>query len=297
MAERRLGYRDASSAPWRRKVIDLCRPSAIGDVLMCTPVLRELKRLRPERRTRFYTDFPTLVRGLPYIDEVLPASAMPFCAIPLEYEAALPLRKHLAAAIGDSLGVAVGDIRPDCVVDRRLVRRFRRAWHGLPRPHIVLGPSSSDWSPNKNWPEENWGRLIRRLSRSAGVIETGSAGGPRRDDLGPGYVDLRGRTSLDELVAVIAAADLHIGVVSAPLHIAAAVGTPSVAIVSGYEHPSNTVYAGNIVLYTAVECAPCWLRTPCPNGLKCLRAISPEEVEAAALRLWRAAAGAAKAAE
>ena len=46
-------------------------------MLMCTPALRALKRLRPECRIQFYTDRPSLVRGLPYIDDVMPAGARP----------------------------------------------------------------------------------------------------------------------------------------------------------------------------------------------------------------------------
>jgi hypothetical protein len=35
------------TAPWQRAVVDVAREGGIGDVLMCTPVLRELKRRRP----------------------------------------------------------------------------------------------------------------------------------------------------------------------------------------------------------------------------------------------------------
>jgi ADP-heptose:LPS heptosyltransferase len=276
--------------------MEVLRIGAIGDVLMCTPTLRELKRRHPDRQLRFYTNFPSLVRGLPYIDEVKPAGAAPLGTVPLEYEPAVPSSKHLAEVIASQVGVALSDVRPDCVVDRALVARFRAAWRKLPRPHIIVSRSCSEWTPNKDWPERNWTRLIGRLARIASVMETGTSGADGTE-FGSGYIDLRGRTSLDELVAAIAAADFYIGPVSAPLHIAAAVGTPAVVIVSGYEHPSNTRYDGNVVLYTPVACSPCWLRTRCPNGLQCLNAILPEQVEAAALCLWAEAGGAAKAAQ
>jgi len=35
-----------------------------------------------------------------------------------------------------------------------------------------------------------------------------------------------------------------------------------------------------------VPCAPCWLRTPCPFDLKCLRAIASAQVEQAVGRTW-----------
>ena len=37
----------------------------------------------------------------------------------------------------------------------------------------------------------------------------------------------------------------------------------------------------NVFLSSELPCAPCWLREPCPIGLKCLTSISPEQVEKA----------------
>ncbi len=265
--------------------------AAIGDVLMCTPALRELKRRRPTSRIRFYTDFPSLVDGLPYIDEVMPTAAAPRDAVLLEYEYSVPARTHLAQILAQNLAVRVHDVHPDCVIDPVLVEHFRGMWRKLPRPHIIVSRHASKWTPNKEWPETHWTELIGRLARTSGVIEIGASDEMGTDNFGANHVDLRGRTSLDEFAAVIAAGDLHIGPISAPVHIAAAAGKRSVVIIGGYEHPSNTAYSGNIALDTPVECAPCWLRTPCPYALKCLNVISPSRVEDAALSLWGAIRG------
>jgi ADP-heptose:LPS heptosyltransferase len=99
------------------------------------------------------------------------------------------------------------------------------------------------------------------------------------------HLDLRGRTTLPELIAAIAAADLLIAPETGSMHIAAAVGTPAVVIYGGYIDPVATGYPGHINLYSPVECAPCWLRTPCPYAKKCLHQITPDQVEAAVDRL------------
>jgi len=184
------------------------------------------------------------------------------------------------------LGVEVTDVRPDCVIDPALVARFRAAWQGLQRPHIVINRHASSWTPNKAWPEGHWTELIRRLSQNASVIEVGASPGMESDDFGDRYVDLRGLTTLEEFVAAIAAADLNLGPMSGPVHIAAAVGKRSVVIIGGYEGPSNAGYPSNIALYTPVECARCWLDAPCPYGLRCLNVISPDQVERAVWSLW-----------
>jgi ADP-heptose:LPS heptosyltransferase len=100
------------------------------------------------------------------------------------------------------------------------------------------------------------------------------------------YIDLRGSTSIEALVAAIAAADLYVGPMSGPAHIAAAAGTPGVIIYGGYEPPAYTEYPDRVGLATAVDCSPCWLATPCPYDRKCLRAIVPATVEATIWSLW-----------
>jgi ADP-heptose:LPS heptosyltransferase len=286
MLARRLRFPNPLGVPWRQPVVEVGRKAGIGDVLMCTPALRELKRRRPASRIRFYTDLPSIVRGLPYIDEVLPtAGAPPY--ISLEYESAVPSRLHLAQMIGESLGLSVRDVRPDCAIDYDLVERFHAEWRMLPRPHIVVSRHASRWTPNKEWPDGRWTELIHRLAQAATVIEIGTDSDVGADQPGGNYVDLRGRTSLDEFVAVVAAADLHVGPPSGPVHIAAAAGKRSVVIIGGYEGPTNTAYPQDIPLYTPVACAPCWLREPCPYDLKCLKAISPARVEEAIWSLWR----------
>ena len=69
---------------------------------------------------------------------------------------------------------------------------------------------------------------------------------------------------------------------STPYHLAYIV---IVVIYGGYIDPVATGYPGHINLYSPVECAPCWLRTPCPYAKKCLHQITPDQVEAAVDRL------------
>jgi ADP-heptose:LPS heptosyltransferase len=277
------------AAPWRRAELDIVAHGGIGDVIMSTPVLRELKQRNPRCRVRFYSKFSPLVRGLPYIDEALPYQTRPNPAIYLDYSDETDFvapRAPLVSMLGDRLGLRVSDFRMDCVVDDALVARYRAIWSDLPRPHIAIVRRASSRTINKNWPDGHWMTLIEHLSRQATVIDLGEA--PKDDAPTPvrGYIDLRERTSLAELAAVISAADLHIGPLSGPAHIAAAANTPAVIIYGGYEPPKYTAYPNRIALGSNVPCSPCWLTTPCPYDRKCLHAISPKMVEDTVWRLW-----------
>ncbi|MGC8469263.1 MAG: hypothetical protein ACP5NI_05075, partial [Acetobacteraceae bacterium] len=96
------------------KALAAVRAGGIGDVLLCTPGLRECKRRDPSCRIAFYTDRPELVRGLPYIDEVRRSAEAPAGAVFLAYEDAIPPRGHLARRMADGLAVEVRDVLPDC---------------------------------------------------------------------------------------------------------------------------------------------------------------------------------------
>lgn len=271
--------------PWRRSA-HIFRSRQIGDALMCTPAMRALKQTNPRCRIHFYTDYPDLVRGLWYLDEISPTDKRPRRSMRVSYEGELPTRCHLARIIGKRLGVRVKDVTPDCYVDEKLVERFRSTWRDLPRPHILVQRRASSYTPNKDWPNDSWKTLISTILKTGTVIEIGENREGHVHFSSSNYIDLRGKTDLGELVASIAAADILVAPVSGPVHIASAVRTPAVVILGGYELPENTAYPGNKILYTPIECSPCWLRTPCPIDRECLRRISPEAVQKAIDEVW-----------
>jgi ADP-heptose:LPS heptosyltransferase len=270
--------------PWR-KSIHIYRGAGLGDVLMCTPALRKLKQINPECKIYFYTDYPDLVKGLWYLDAVLSSDKQPPKPMQMGYEDVKIPRRHLSKIMGAKIGVRVEDVKPDCVLDERLAEQFRIAWQKLPRPRILVQRRAGNHTPNKNWPDESWQALLEGLLRTCTIIEIGAmAEVPAISS--PHYVDLRDKTSLAELVAAVAAADIFVGPDSGPVHIAAAVKTPAVVILGGYVLPANIEYAGNQILYTPLSCSPCWLKTPCPIDRECLRRIAPEKVKEAIDRTW-----------
>jgi heptosyltransferase-3 len=111
------------------------------------------------------------------------------------------------------------------------------AEHGLaPKGFVHLHPASR-WS-FKCWPAERNAALVDALAqRSERVLITASADPAERalvrdivSRCSSGVVDLSGAVSLKTLAALTARASLFVGVDSAPMHIACAMGTPVVAL-------------------------------------------------------------------
>ncbi len=101
-------------------------------------------------------------------------------------------------------------------------------------------------------------REFRFAGRQSGIPGTQSEPAPARC-VPAGTLDLSGQLSLKELAALTAQAKLFVGVDSAPMHIAAAMGTPVVAIFG----PSGDLEWGpwgeghRVVASTTHPCRPC----------------------------------------
>ncbi len=166
------------------------------------------------------------------------------------------------------------------------------------RPYVVVHPASR-WH-FKCWPVNHMARFIDGLRGSHHeVVMTGAPDpeelritGAIAAQLRAPVLDLSGRLNLKELGALIRRAKLFVGVDSAPIHIAAAVGTPTVALFG----PSGEIEWGPWmvscrVLTSEHRCRPCGF-DGCGGGKRsdCLDAIAPERVLAAAEELLRTAA-------
>jgi ADP-heptose:LPS heptosyltransferase len=145
----------------------------------------------------------------------------------------------------------------------------------------------------KEWAAENYAAVIDDLSRSPGVavVVTGAAGdGAKlralRSTCSSGFVDVVGRTSFPGLGALIERADLMITGDGGPMHLAAAVGTPVVALFG----PTDPVRWGPVcdraeILYHATDCGRCNRAPACIRVPRCIDRISVAETVAAARRL------------
>jgi heptosyltransferase-3 len=118
----------------------------------------------------------------------------------------------------------------------KAVRILREAGIAADRPFAVVQPTSR-WT-FKCWTEDGMAGVISHLANQgiAAVVTSGPApvevaqAERIRERAGGRAVSLAGRLSLKELGAVIASARLFVGVDSAPMHVSAAVGTPTVAL-------------------------------------------------------------------
>jgi lipopolysaccharide heptosyltransferase II len=170
--------------------------------------------------------------------------------------------------------------------------------HLLSRSGVTPGTSwvamnvSARW-PTKRWPAASFAEVadLLRQEGSGAVVMIG--GTDERADVATvsgmmktPAVDLTGATTVGLLPALLSRASLLITNDSGPMHIAAAVGTPLVALFGPTSAARTGPYGvGHHVLTGNVPCRPCFSRT-CHNTLplECLRTVLPEQVLAAVRR-------------
>lgn len=130
---------------------------------------------------------------------------------------------------------------------------------------------------NKEWFHDRFAEVARNLAGRFELIQVGSA----QDPLLPGVLDLRGKSTLRETGAILSQSLLFIGLEGFLMHLARAVECPSIIVYGGHTHPDHTGYSANKNLFSAVPCAPCWLRSTCNYEHECMRQIRPADVLAA----------------
>ena len=329
----------------------IIRLRRIGDVVMTTPAVAELRRAFPRAIITYLIEEPfrRLVEGHPDIDRVIAVperqKAREFVALMRRirkeafdtvldfhggprawfitlfsgairkigyqvkyksfiYDLKVPrdrpqgpihsVENHLNLVRG--LGVEAGQA-PSLKLSKpkeEEVRRIDRIWE---ENHLsgskVVAVHISAGNKFRDWGAENWAALVGELGGLDGVkvlLVGGEADQDQEKEIrartGGRPLALVGRLNLAELGEVLARASLFVGPDSGPMHIAAAVGAPIVALF-GPTLPAHFApwRAKAVLLEKRLACRPCRQRECVSQDFRCLRGIMVEDVLAAARTL------------
>ena len=169
---------------------------------------------------------------------------------------------------------------------------FQRA--GFTGPVIGVSPGAA-YGGAKRWFPERFAEAAIQLA-----VEHGAAvaifGSPEEATIGETIcgavaeaglrcINFAGRTSLQEFIDMAAACDLFLTNDSGPMHVASALGVPTVAIFGATDEiATGPTGPHSRVVRVAVECSPCLLRE-CPIDHRCMSGVSAGHVVEAAREL------------
>ena len=153
----------------------------------------------------------------------------------------------------------------------------------IDKPLAVIFPGAG-WS-SKLWGADNYALLAQVLTYRGLKVAIGGSGADleiarKVIELSKplNLINLLGRTTLRELMGLTSQAAICIGADTGPIHVAAAVGTPTVTLFG----PSSGERAGTlgpraVNVSTTASCSPCFKKT-CPKEFICMGMITPKAV-------------------
>ena len=195
------------------------------------------------------------------------------------------------------LGGNAKPVPPKIWVDLEIQQAMSQVLEGDQRPLIGIS-AGAEYGPAKRWPLDSFANVARQIlekkecrfallgaygdSEIAAAIEARLR--PLRDD--PKLVvNLAGKTSLMELCAALRCCRVLLTNDTGPMHLAAALDVPLVAIF-GSTSPELTgpLSEQAVVIRHPVECSPCFLRE-CPIDFRCMTHMTVDTVVEAMLKL------------
>ncbi len=150
---------------------------------------------------------------------------------------------------------------------------------GVPEKFGVIHPYAT--LTTREYPLDYLARLMDLVAKRFPIpwVVIGAASDVRLPER-PYLVQAQGKLTLTQSGFLISQAKAFLGSLSGPMHWAGALGTPTIALNSGYSAPSEWSPRSpkSLSLRVDVPCAPCHLRTCWAHDLACLKGLTPERV-------------------
>lgn len=161
---------------------------------------------------------------------------------------------------------------------------------------ITLNPGAA-YGSAKRWIPERFATVADTLAQryDARILLTGGPGEVEigrdiENEMDSPAINMIGKTSVRQMMSLLAISRLVISNDSGPMHVASAFNIPIVAVFGPTDHTTTCPASENfIVVRKETDCAPCLLRQ-CPIDHRCMTAISADDVVDAAVRLLEGSA-------
>ncbi|EAX46506.1 glycosyl transferase, family 9 [Thermosinus carboxydivorans Nor1] len=187
------------------------------------------------------------------------------------------------------LGIRTADYNMTLCLTREAVAfadRFLAA-HGVEPDEVLVAINPVTTWPAKNWPPASFAAVAAALGVDCRILLTG---GPRDKEVtayiaqqaGTACIDAAGSTTLLELAALLARCRVVLTGDTGPLHMAVALGVPTVSIFGPTDpRKYGPLTPGHVILQGEADCAPCHKKVCRHQDIRCLRSVTPDAAIAA----------------
>ncbi len=185
------------------------------------------------------------------------------------------------------LGIPVSETRPRLYLSERELDEARTLLKqlGITPNHRLVGINpGAAYGTAKCWLPDRFRKVTEKLLQSDDVkiVYFGDQASMSLvkeicQGLPSPVINLAGLTSLRELACLIKLSSVLLTNDSGPMHMAAALGTPLVALFGSTSEVVTGPYKTGTVIHKHVECSPCYQRV-CPIDFRCMKRIETDEV-------------------
>lgn len=207
-------------------------------------------------------------------------------------------KQHLVLtykALLEPIGIPLSNTPPHLYVtasEQHAAKELLANFHASTDTHTIIGINpGAAYGSAKCWLPERFKEITTRLLQNPRyvVVYFGDpSGAPLVNDIckgmGDRVINLAGKTSLRELLALILQCSIFLTNDSGPMHIASALGVPLVALFGSTSDVKTGPYSGGTVIHKHVECSPCYKRV-CPIDFRCMKRIEVDEVYESIIKL------------
>lgn len=321
-------------------------PNWLGDAIMATPILEDLKKHWPEARLTILcqSNVAALFNYDPYVDEIF-SYTKPSGWIHRtwhknvidhlqhgDYDLGVLLtnsfssawwlwRGHVGNTIGytsffrrflldqsipfpekiekqhlvvtykmllQQLGIPVSNTKPKLYLSQseKQVAQDFLSRHDVSKDSVVVGINpGAAYGSAKCWLPDRFKEVALKLLQKPNVFVLffgDQTGAPLVNsicqDMPERVINMAGKTTLRELMALIQACSIFLTNDSGPMHMASALNVPLLALFGSTSEIKTGPYNGGKVIHKHVECSPCFLRE-CPKvDFPCMTRIGAQEV-------------------
>ena len=214
-----------------------------------------------------------------------------FCPLLADQDTKLRKQLHTVDDICESLGVTPKSRQPLIHVPILLkIFAKNKLTEARKNERVVIGIHVGPTWPVKEWPHDSWQKLVDLIESRfhCSIIQLGSDLDTHRRVIKAPRIsntyDWVGHFNISQTISIIEGLDFLVGIDSALLHIAGAVGTPCAGLFGPVDPilrlPPETPSIG---ITSNVPCLGCHHRTPilhwienCPFSIRCMTELSPE---------------------
>ena len=232
------------------------RQAAHGDVLIAAAIAPALKKMYPNCKISFSTFQPDVLKDNPHIDKIVDENTVGERSFQIYYNLDMTYEcrpnTNILKAYADTVGVKPEDCELFLATE---------PVEELPEEYIVIHSGTTNWV-GRNWSPPKFDILAAQLQQQGHKIVC--VGNPR-DNRPACDLDLRGKTTTQQLAHVVKNAKMFIGIDSFPMHIAQTFSVPGVCFFGSIK-PELRLIGKSIIPVCAknLSCLGCHHRQPAP---------------------------------